>query len=97
MPGYCKGFRNFVMDGYPFIWRAYPREYNLPVAYEGHVKCSQLKEEIESDQHKQKIAMSWPSSSTFLVILILLRINTSILKKVSFPVSFILDDYDKDL
>ena len=101
MPGYCRVFRflfkgNFVMDGYRFLWRAHAREHNLPLAYDAHVKYSKLKEEIEIDRHKQKIAMNWIFSSTFLLILILHHINTSILRKFAFPVSFTLNDYDKD-
>ncbi|HYI77235.1 MAG TPA: hypothetical protein VEW65_06410, partial [Chryseolinea sp.] len=52
------GKRNFAMDGYRFLWRAYDREHNLPLAYDAHIKYSQLKEEIESDQYKQKIAIA---------------------------------------
>lgn len=68
-----------------------------PLAYDAHVKYSQPKEEIESDQHKKKVAMNWILSATFLLILILHHINTSILRKFVFPVSFTLNDYDKDL
>jgi len=34
--------------------------------------------------------------ATFLLILILHHINTLILRKFAFPVSFTLNDYDKD-
>jgi len=74
----------------------YAREHNLPLTYDAHVKYSQLKEEIESDQHEQKIAMNWIFSACFLLILILHHINTSILKIFAFSVSFTLNDYDKD-
>ena len=52
------GKRKFVRDGNWFVWRVYDREHNLPLAYAAHVKYSRLTAEIESDQHKRKIAVA---------------------------------------
>ena len=54
-------------------------------------------EEIESDQLKHKIAMNWLVPVNFLLIVSPHHINTSILKKIEFPVSFTPADPDREL
>ena len=52
------GKRKFVRDGKWFVWKVYDREHNLPLAYAAHVQYSRLTAEIDSDQHKRKIAVA---------------------------------------
>ena len=91
------GKPDFVLYGYYFIWRAYSCERNSPLPYGGHAKYLQQMEEIESDQLKHKIAMNWLVPVNFLLIVSPHHINTSILKKIEFPVSFTPADPDREL
>jgi tetratricopeptide (TPR) repeat protein len=52
------GRRQFMRDGYWLLWRAYEREKNINLAHRYHLKYAELKDVIDGDQHKQKIAAS---------------------------------------
>ena len=60
--GYAEscGARQFMRDGYWLLWHVFNRQGKIDQAYHFHLKYTELKNAIESDEHQRKIAAaSW--------------------------------------